>query len=114
MHMAGGGDAQEGRGDARASCASPLGTPLALANNKQGSTVYSGPQYIQADNLMKRSGVSINRKKYKYIFYNAGPSEKLKTCCDLYCGLHLSVSMHVNKTQSISWPSPFKLFLVTN
>ncbi len=30
MHMAGGGDAQGGRGDARASCASPLalGTPL--------------------------------------------------------------------------------------
>jgi hypothetical protein len=28
MHMARGGDAQGGRGDARASCASPLGTPL--------------------------------------------------------------------------------------
>jgi hypothetical protein len=29
MHMAGGGDAQGGgREDARASCASPLGTPL--------------------------------------------------------------------------------------
>ncbi len=28
MHMAEGGDAQGGRGDARASCASPLGTPL--------------------------------------------------------------------------------------
>ncbi len=28
MHMAGGGDAQGGRGDARASGASPLGTPL--------------------------------------------------------------------------------------
>jgi hypothetical protein len=29
MHMAGKGDAQGGgRGDARASCASPLGTPL--------------------------------------------------------------------------------------
>jgi hypothetical protein len=30
--MAGGGDAQGGgRGDARASCASPLGTPLGIA-----------------------------------------------------------------------------------
>jgi hypothetical protein len=31
MHMAGGGDARGGgRGDARASCASPLGTPLVV------------------------------------------------------------------------------------
>ncbi len=30
MHMARGGDAQGGRGDARASCASPLGTPLPI------------------------------------------------------------------------------------
>jgi hypothetical protein len=31
MHMAGGGDAQGGGwGDARASCASPLGTPLII------------------------------------------------------------------------------------
>jgi hypothetical protein len=28
MHMAGGGMHRGGRGDARASCASPLGTPL--------------------------------------------------------------------------------------
>jgi hypothetical protein len=30
MHMAGGGMHRGGRGDARASCASPLGTPLLL------------------------------------------------------------------------------------
>jgi hypothetical protein len=30
MHMAGGGMHRGGRGDARASCASPLGTPLCV------------------------------------------------------------------------------------
>jgi hypothetical protein len=33
MRMAG-GDAQGGRGDARASCASPLGTPLIVCKEK--------------------------------------------------------------------------------
>jgi hypothetical protein len=32
MHMAGGGMHRGGRGDARASCASPLGTPLLNAH----------------------------------------------------------------------------------
>ena len=32
MHIAGRGDAQGGEGDARASCASPLGPPLATNN----------------------------------------------------------------------------------
>jgi hypothetical protein len=35
MHMAGGGGMHRGgRGDARASCASPLGTPLSIAKIK--------------------------------------------------------------------------------
>ncbi len=35
MHMAGGGMHRGGRGDARASCASPLGTPLIVPHKKQ-------------------------------------------------------------------------------
>ncbi len=34
MHMAGGGMHRGGRGDARASCASPLGTPLVTWSQK--------------------------------------------------------------------------------
>jgi hypothetical protein len=40
MHMAGGGCTGGGRGDARASCASPLGTPLCVDNGKVWRYVY--------------------------------------------------------------------------
>jgi hypothetical protein len=43
MHMAGGGDAQGGRGDARASCASPLGTPLLDSTFKCRVSLYMPP-----------------------------------------------------------------------
>ena len=39
MHMAGGGMHRGGRGDARASCASPLGTPLLIYKEIQKGEV---------------------------------------------------------------------------
>ncbi len=62
MHMAGGGGAQGGRGDARASCASPLGTPLMVPSisNKQKKTektekiVFVGVLKINDENSKSR------------------------------------------------------------
>ncbi len=51
MHMAG-GDAQGDGGDARASCASPLGTPLSAIHlyvKKFGESTVVDPHHLDAD-----------------------------------------------------------------
>ncbi len=55
------------------------------------------PNTVQADNVIKRNGVRINRKEYKNKFFpKQGHLTKEKTC--RYPSLGLNLSMNVNKT----------------
>jgi hypothetical protein len=69
MHMARGGDAQGGRGDARASCASPLVTPLAgVWDGGEGWTRYSPPHtYNTSRQIFKSNGFSSTSVIMNYI-----------------------------------------------
>ncbi len=72
------------------------------ANGKQGHAALTNNQQqnvdqMQKNNVIKRSGVHINRKKYKNIFFpNQVQMKNLKTCRNPFLGLDLS--MYVNKT----------------
>jgi hypothetical protein len=72
MHMAGGGDAEGGRrGDARASCASPLGTPLVRGIVERSMV---SDRYLDPDGSLNLScwiqegkNEPKNRKKYRIL-----------------------------------------------